>query len=77
MLASSLSLVVGQRIARRICPNCREEYQPDKTNLEELSAVLGKFLAEKKKKLSFSEAKDANSVILSYYGRVGILKFCQ
>jgi len=75
LLASSLSLVVGQRIARRICPNCREEYQPDKTNLDELSAVLGKILPKKKEEIKFFRGKGCEQCNnTGYYGRVGIFE---
>ena len=75
LLASSLSLVVGQRIARRICPNCREEYQPDKTNLDELTAVLGKFLPKKKEEIKFFRGKGCEQCNnTGYYGRVGIFE---
>jgi type II secretory ATPase GspE/PulE/Tfp pilus assembly ATPase PilB-like protein len=29
LLASTLTLVVAQRLVRRLCPSCRESYQPD------------------------------------------------
>ena len=75
LLASSLSLVVGQRIARRICPNCREEYQPDKTSLDELSAVLGKILPKKKEEIKFFRGKGCEQCNnTGYYGRVGIFE---
>jgi len=31
MIASSLSAVVAQRLVRKICPHCREEYRPQET----------------------------------------------
>lgn len=37
MLASSLTLIVAQRLARRICPRCKEEYQPEPEILKELA----------------------------------------
>ena len=75
LLASSLSLVVGQRIARRICPNCREEYQPDKTNLDELTAVLGKLLPKKKEEIKFFRGKGCEQCNnTGYYGRIGIFE---
>ncbi len=75
LLASALSLVVGQRIARRICPNCREEYQPDKTSLDELTAVLGKLLPKKKEEIKFFRGKGCEQCNnTGYYGRVGIFE---
>ncbi|MBP8590887.1 Flp pilus assembly complex ATPase component TadA [Candidatus Shapirobacteria bacterium] len=75
LLASSLSLVVGQRIARKICPNCREEYQPEKTTLDELTAVLGKFLPKKKEEIRFFRGKGCEQCNnTGYYGRIGIFE---
>ncbi|MBI3664596.1 MAG: Flp pilus assembly complex ATPase component TadA [Acidobacteria bacterium] len=34
LIASSLNLVVAQRLVRKICENCREEYQPTARQLE-------------------------------------------
>jgi type IV pilus assembly protein PilB len=39
LVASSVSAVLAQRLARRICPNCRENYQPPPQELAFLDAV--------------------------------------
>jgi type IV pilus assembly protein PilB len=36
LLSSSLNLVIAQRLVRRICPNCKIEYQPEVELLEQL-----------------------------------------
>ncbi len=36
LLASSLEGVIAQRLVRRICENCREEYRPSEEELREL-----------------------------------------
>jgi len=41
MLAASLTLIVAQRLARRICPRCKEEYQPEPEILKELAIPEG------------------------------------
>jgi len=41
LVASALNAVVGQRIARRICPTCKEEYMPESAMISDLKAVLG------------------------------------
>jgi len=33
MAASALTLVAAQRLVRRVCPHCRQEYQPDEKTL--------------------------------------------
>ncbi len=37
LIASTVRVVVGQRLVRRLCGNCRESYQPDATQLKQLS----------------------------------------
>jgi type IV pilus assembly protein PilB len=36
LVASSVRLVMAQRLVRRICPDCKESYQPDEAILKEL-----------------------------------------
>lgn len=42
LIASCLSAVVGQRICRRICQNCKESYGAPKEVIEDIKQVLGK-----------------------------------
>ncbi len=35
LITSTLQAVVGQRLVRSICPNCKKEYEPDDDELEE------------------------------------------
>src|SRR5690606_22575614 len=37
LIASTVRLVVGQRLVRRLCPECREHFTPDETQLEQLT----------------------------------------
>lgn len=41
LVASALSAVLGQRIARRICSTCKEEYVPDEAVLADMKKVVG------------------------------------
>jgi type IV pilus assembly protein PilB len=41
LVASALNAVVGQRIARRLCPTCKEEYVPEEPVLVDLRRVVG------------------------------------
>jgi type IV pilus assembly protein PilB len=36
LIASTVRIVIGQRLVRRICPYCRDEYAPDATELERI-----------------------------------------
>jgi type II secretory ATPase GspE/PulE/Tfp pilus assembly ATPase PilB-like protein len=40
LLASSLEAVVAQRLIRKICPECKEPYQPDEALLKTLNGSL-------------------------------------
>lgn len=40
MVASSMRAIVGQRLPRRLCPNCREIITPNKTMLEQIEKFV-------------------------------------
>jgi type II secretory ATPase GspE/PulE/Tfp pilus assembly ATPase PilB-like protein len=42
MLYSALTAVLGQRLVRRLCPNCLESFDPPESVKEELRAATGK-----------------------------------
>ncbi|OGG11016.1 hypothetical protein A2Z00_03700 [Candidatus Gottesmanbacteria bacterium RBG_13_45_10] len=46
LVTSALTAVVGQRIARKICPTCKEEYAPDSAVASDMQAVLGNLVAK-------------------------------
>lgn len=41
LLASTITAIVGQRIARKICPHCKEAYVPPPDVIAEIKNVLG------------------------------------
>jgi type IV pilus assembly protein PilB len=43
LTASSLILIVSQRLVRIICPHCKEEYMPDKEILDKLESYIKRF----------------------------------
>jgi type II secretory ATPase GspE/PulE/Tfp pilus assembly ATPase PilB-like protein len=45
MAASALTLVAAQRLVRRNCPHCLEEYEPEDLTLQSLDAIDGGDLA--------------------------------
>jgi type IV pilus assembly protein PilB len=40
LIASTIRIVIGQRLVRRLCPDCREHFTPDETQLEQLSRTF-------------------------------------
>lgn len=41
LIASTVRIVIGQRLVRRLCSDCREDYTPDAARLAELDKVFG------------------------------------
>lgn len=40
LIASTVRVVIGQRLVRRLCPDCREDYVPDAGVLERITTTL-------------------------------------
>lgn len=69
LLASTLNLVVAQRLVRKICPSCLTEYQPNQEAIKKLSNDLSTNLQNQK----FYKGKGcAECNHTGYQGRVGI-----
>lgn len=41
LIASTVRIVIGQRLVRRLCPDCRVEYAPDNNELEHIKETFG------------------------------------
>lgn len=41
LIASTVRAVVGQRLVRRLCTDCRQEYQPDASVLSQIQQIFG------------------------------------
>ncbi len=73
LLASALSLVIGQRIARRVCPNCQEKFVPDEKAVEEIRQTLGPLMPKDKKEIKLTRGTGCDKCNnTGYYGRIGI-----
>jgi type IV pilus assembly protein PilB len=66
-LATSINLIIAQRLARRLCEKCKEEYQED----EELLLSLG-FKEDQIKNLHLYKPIGCNTCNSGYKGRVGL-----
>ena len=60
LLASSMSAVVAQRVVRKICNDCKKEYDPADEAILDIKNVLGNLIKHKDlvKKMSEQELKD-------------------
>lgn len=80
LVASALNAVVGQRIARRVCAVCREEYEPDSAVSEDIKKVLGSLFPPGQTiklyrgKGTVNGSACSNCSESGYHGRVGIFE---
>lgn len=68
LVSSALLGVIAQRLVRKICPNCKEDYQPDKTLIKELG-FEGRF-SSKDKFYRGAGCEQCNKT--GYLGRTGV-----
>ena len=74
LLASAMTCVVAQRVVRRICPDCKEEYQPLPEVVENIKKILGKLYPTDKEIKLFRGKKCPKCNNTGYVGRVGIFE---
>lgn len=81
LLAPSLNIVIGQRLVRRICPHCKEQYVPPTNVLIKAQHIYESLPADKKRQgvspeaivLYHGKGCDKCSQI-GYKGRIGIFE---
>ena len=79
MLANSLECSIGQRLVRKICPDCKEEVRLPDNELKEVKEVLGQINLTSKIKipneLRFYKGKGCHQCGgIGYKGRLGIFE---
>lgn len=76
LLVSSLTSVVAQRVLRRVCPHCREEYSPPPEVVEDIKNILGPLLPkEKQEKITLFKGKGCSECNnTGYIGRIAIFE---
>lgn len=78
LLTSALNVVVGQRLARKICPDCKEEIQVSEAEKKKIEEEIEKMPEKEKteiksKGLKFFHGKGCkNCSDMGYKGRVGL-----
>ncbi len=80
LVASALNAVLGQRIARRICPTCKEEYTPEEAVLADMKAVVGSLWPSDKPMVLYKGKGTVNGAPCEscggsgYVGRLGVFE---
>ena len=76
LLTSALNAVVGQRVVRKICPNCKVEFRAPAEVIENIKSVLGKFLpVSAYASLRLFKGKGCSYCAnTGYLGRIGIFE---
>ncbi len=72
LVSSSLAGVLSQRLVRKLCPHCKEEY----TVTEEERELIGKDLVQENARLFRAKGCESCNNI-GYRGRIGIFEFLQ
>jgi len=79
LLAPALNAIIGQRLVRRICENCKEEYKPNDQTLKKIKETLDAIPNDHPEKpknlenLKFYQGKGCPKCNgLKYKGRIGI-----
>ncbi|HUD18874.1 MAG TPA: GspE/PulE family protein [Patescibacteria group bacterium] len=80
LVTSALTGIVGQRIARKVCPQCKEEYTPEEPVVADIRKVLGPLIpADRVMKLYRGKGTLNGQSCQTcggsmYYGRLGIFE---
>lgn len=75
LLSSTITALLGQRIVRKICMVCREEYQPPTQIINEIKEILGSLFPTTQKDIKLYKGKGCKECGDSgYIGRIGIFE---
>jgi len=74
LLASTMTAIMGQRIARKICAKCKTEYTPAKELVVEMRKILGDLMTQKTdQEIKLYKGKGCDTCEnTGYFGRVGV-----
>jgi len=74
LLASAMTCVLAQRVLRRICNSCKEEYTPPAEVTEDIKKILGNLYQEKGPLKLYRGKKCSECNNTGYLGRIGIFE---
>lgn len=78
LLAPALNAMIGQRLVRKICKNCKAETEVDENTMKKVLSILETLNEEEKKKVDFKNLKFYKGAgceacqEIGYKGRIGI-----
>lgn len=73
LLASTMNAIMGQRIARKICEQCKTNYVPPKELIAELRKTLGNLMTTKDEEVKLYKGQGCDLCgHTGYQGRIGI-----
>ncbi|MBN9683827.1 MULTISPECIES: type II secretion system ATPase GspE [unclassified Corallococcus] len=75
LVASSLTGILAQRLVRRVCPDCRQQYTPTDAELKELGFTLASFKAKYNTDRIYRAVGCPSCNRNGYRGRSGIYEF--
>ncbi|OGM11473.1 hypothetical protein A2Z22_00285 [Candidatus Woesebacteria bacterium RBG_16_34_12] len=73
LLASSISIIVAQRVVRKIHEDCKYDYDPEPKLLQDIKNVLGSLMPNEEVKF-YKGKGDPECGNSGYFGRVGIFE---
>ncbi len=80
LLAPALNVVIGQRLVRRVCPDCKEKYRPEPEVVARIKEVLETLPDDQKSALNISDMSFAKGRGcpkcngIGFKGRIGIFE---
>lgn len=74
LLSSTVNAIVGQRIVRKICDNCKEAYDPADQLIGEIKMTLGKLFPSQQQIKLYRGKGCAVCGEMGYVGRLGIFE---
>jgi general secretion pathway protein E len=78
LLASSLSAVIAQRLVRKLCPHCKEAYEPDEAGKEHVRHLVDVADVVESGEIQFYKAVGCDQCnYQGYKGRTGIYEYIE
>jgi len=74
LLASCMNIVIAQRVVRKICTHCKQEYQPPQEVVQDMKKMLGPIFPTDKEIKLYKGAKCPKCNQTGYSGRIGIFE---